>query len=286
MTGFGRAVVELPNKKINIELRSLNSKQLDLNVRMPSYYKNYEIELRSLLSKEVNRGKMDLSIFVETISQEAKTSINQELALIYNEQLKKLAENIGQPDTNLMGHILRMPEVLRTEREDVDEAEWKEVLSGINSTIIAFNEFRDQEGEVLFNDFKQRIDTILELLSKIEPYESERVDKVKERLNNNLSSAVGSSNIDNNRFEQELIFYLEKFDITEEKVRLRTHCDYFIKTALEAESQGKKLGFITQEIGREINTIGSKSNHAEIQKLVVQMKDELEKIKEQSLNIL
>lgn len=286
MTGFGRTVLDLPTKKINIELKSLNSKQLDLSIKMPSYFKSKEIELRSLLSKEVGRGKMELSIYIEKIGEETKTSINQELALIYFQQLKELADKTGFPDTNLVGHILRMPDVLKTERDEIDDDEWKVVSKGIEETLIAFNEFRDIEGKKLYSDFEERINNILSLLNEVESFENERIEKVKQRISSNLENAVGKENIDNNRFEQEMIYYLEKFDITEEKVRLKAHADYFIKTANEVESQGKKIGFITQEIGREINTIGSKSNHAEMQKIVVQMKDELEKIKEQSLNVL
>jgi uncharacterized protein (TIGR00255 family) len=286
MTGFGRTVLELSNKKVNIELKSLNSKQLDLSIKMPGVYKSYEMELRSLLSKEVSRGKMELSIYVEKLHEESKTSINQELALTYKAQLKTLAENIGQPDTNLMEHILRMPDVMKTTREEVNVDEWKEISVGINSTISAFNNFRETEGQKLYEDFELRINSILSLLSKIENFEGERIEIVKERLTNHLENAVGKDNIDNNRFEQELIYFLEKYDITEEKVRLKAHCEYFMSTANETDNQGKKIGFITQEIGREVNTIGSKSNHVEMQQLVVQMKDELEKIKEQALNVL
>lgn len=253
---------------------------------MPSYYKSKEIELRSFLSKEVGRGKMELSIYVESLGEESKISINQELAVKYHNELKSLADNINESGNNLLGHLLRMPDVMKAEREEINDNEWTEVHKGINNTLDAFNNYRAIEGEKLFADFKIRIEKILALLSEIEQYESERIEKVKSRITQNLEAHVGTDKIDNNRFEQELIFYMEKFDITEEKVRLKAHCDYFIETANEKNSQGKKLGFITQEIGREINTIGSKSNHAAMQKAVVLMKDELEKIKEQSLNIL
>lgn len=286
MTGFGKYTIELPEKKINIELKSLNSKQLDLSIKAPSYYRNREIELRSLLSKKVNRGKMELSIFVESLSTEQKTTINQPLALQYAEELKTLASAIGQPDSSLLGHVLKMPEVLQSEKAEITEEEWETLLNGINHTINAFVDFRLAEGKKLLDDFKLRIGNILALLKQIESFEGERIEKVKERIKANLSANLESENIDHNRFEQELIYYLEKFDITEEKVRLKSHCDYFMETAKIKEPQGKKLGFITQEIGREINTIGSKSNHAEMQQLVVLMKDELEKIKEQSLNVL
>lgn len=286
MTGFGKAVTTYGNKNITVEIRSLNSKQLDLNVRMPSLYREKEMGLRGLLSKQLARGKSELNISVENTGEESNYTLNQELALNYHSELKKLAKNIGQEDARTLDILIKMPDVLKTDRQQLDEKEWEVVAATVNEATKALIAFREQEGKILAQDFEARTLKILSLLEEVEKYEGERVKAVRERIEKNLEEWAGEQKIDRNRLEQELIYYLEKLDITEEKVRLRTHCAYFLDTLKTPESQGKKLGFIVQEMGREINTTGSKANHAEIQKLVVQMKDELEKIKEQMLNIL
>ena len=284
MTGFGKASREFQHKKINVEVRSLNSKQLDLNTRISGYYREKEHAYRGIAGKAIVRGKSELSIYVENNAEQPKAVINQELAQNYYQDLKNLANSINESNTSLLSQVLRMPDVMKTERSETEKEEWGIVEQTIDEALVKFNEFRAQEGEKLGEDFKFRLSTILKLLKNIEVLEGNRMKKVKERLTTNLDAL--KIEVDQNRFEQELIYYLEKFDITEEKVRLRAHCEYFIETMNEKEAQGKKLGFISQELGREINTIGSKANHSEIQKLVVQMKDELEKIKEQVLNVL
>jgi uncharacterized protein (TIGR00255 family) len=284
MTGFGKAIGEHQNKKINVEVRSLNSKQLDLNTKISGMYREKEHAYRSLAGKVIVRGKSELSIYVESLGEQPKAAINQELAHNYYRDIKKLADSIDEGNTSLLGQVLRMPDVLKTDRPEVEKIEWEIIEKTIDEALVKFNEFRSQEGAKLGDDFKLRLSTILSLLADIEDLDKDRIEKVKEKLKANLASL--KVEVDHNRFEQELIYYLEKYDITEEKVRLKAHCEYFIETMNEKDAQGKKLGFIGQELGREINTIGSKANHSEIQRLVVQMKDELEKIKEQVLNVL
>ncbi|HEU4717380.1 MAG TPA: YicC/YloC family endoribonuclease [Bacteroidia bacterium] len=285
MTGFGKAVCELPQKKVTVEIRSLNSRQLDLNVRIPSLYREKEAEIRAAISKNVERGKVDFSIYVEASGESGSATINEELATAYHRELKKLSDAIGEKRTDFLSLIIRMPDVLRNDRQELNEEEWEQVSAAVGQAVSAFNGFRDDEGKVLSGEFVQRIGIIRKKLEEIATLDPQRAANVRERLNKILSETTSAENIDKNRFEQELIYYLEKFDITEEKLRLSTHCDYFLETMKEPSS-GRKLGFISQEIGREINTIGSKANDAGIQKLVVQMKDELEKIKEQLLNVL
>jgi len=284
MTGFGKALGEYQDKKINVEVRSLNSKQLDLNTRISGHYRENEHSYRSLVGKAVIRGKSELSIYTENNADLPKATINVDLAKNYYDDLKSFADSINENKTSLLSQVLRMPDVMKTSHPEIETGEWDTVSKTIENAIVKFNEFRIQEGEKLGNDFKMRLQTILNLLSKIEGLDNDRINKVKVKLTANLDSL--KIEVDQNRFEQELIYYIEKYDITEEKVRLRAHCEYFIETMNEKDAQGKKLGFIGQEMGREINTIGSKANHSEIQKLVVQMKNELEKIKEQVLNVL
>lgn len=287
MTGFGKAVNEIPGKKITVEIRSLNSKQLDLNMRIPYLYKEKELELRTEVGKQLERGKIDLSIYCESTQEAMPVNLNKELAKTYYNELKKLSEELNDHNSNLLALAIKMPDVMKAEKETVelDEKEWAEVRSVVNKAIAAFQKFRDDEGKTLEKEFVSRIGIIEKLLTEVVSLDNARVENIKSRIKNNLEEVVETNKIDQNRFEQELIYYIEKLDITEEKLRLKTHLDYFTSTMKEA-SGGRKLGFISQEIGREINTIGSKANDAAIQKLVVQMKDELEKIKEQLLNVL
>lgn len=288
MTGFGKATSEYKDKKLTVEIKSLNSKQSDVNVRMPLQYREKELVLRNEVIQKLNRGKIDLSIWIEGNDADKTVQFNESLIKDYYFQLEKVSKMIGQKLENeqVMQLIMRLPDVLKTELKELDENEWKIILQTLNSAINQLDEFRVQEGKVLETDFIKRIDRIVAMLNQLKPFEKERIEKIRERINQNLSENLENVDIDKNRFEQEIIFYLEKFDITEEKVRLRNHSAYFLETLNQEEFAGKKLGFIAQEIGREINTIGSKANHVEIQKIVVQMKDELEKIKEQLLNIL
>jgi uncharacterized protein (TIGR00255 family) len=287
MTGFGKALTEVSGKKINVEIRSLNSKQLDLNFRIPYIYKEKELELRSEVAKQVERGKVDVSIYLESIHDGIPVAINKTLARFYYNELKSLSEELKERDQNLLPLVLKMPEVLKGEKEivELDEAEWKEIKKAVDQAVEAFQKFRSDEGRTLAKEFKSRIAIIASLLQEVVKLDGLRITNIKERIKTNLAEAIDKDKIDQNRFEQELIYYIEKLDITEEKLRLKTHLDYFTIT-MEELAAGRKLGFITQEIGREINTIGSKANDSGIQKLVVQMKDELEKIKEQLLNVL
>ena len=288
MTGFGRAERHTDQRKITVEIKSLNSKQLDLSTRIPSIYREKEYESRNTVSKAVGRGKVDLFVTVENIAG-AKTaggSINKELFKAYYTQLVELQQELGDQNgaEPLITTVLRLPDVMQTEAVVVSDEEWQALTDAVNEAVDNLNKFRMQEGEVLIKDLLKRIDTIQELAAQIVPLEGERIETVRTRLMENLKAL--QVNVDSNRFEQEIIYYLEKFDITEEKVRLKQHCDYFRTVAAESEGVGRKLGFIAQEMGREINTTGSKANHAGIQKIVVRMKDELEKIKEQLLNLL
>ncbi|MFV0199099.1 YicC family protein [Empedobacter falsenii] len=282
MTGYGKAVLELPEKKVTIEIRSLNSKTLDLNTRIPSFYREKELEIRNLISEKVQRGKIDFSMLVELNPAARNQSINAELIKSYMEEFKSITPNVT--DGELLPVIMRLPDVISYTQDDLNEEEWNQIRATIIEAINALNQFRLDEGKVLEKYLTLNLNNILELLTQVIPFEQERIETIKERFNKRLEEL--KVDVDQNRFEQEMIFYLEKLDITEEKVRLKNHCEYFLKELAGIVSNGKKLGFISQEIGREINTLGSKSNHSEMQKIVVQMKDELEKIKEQSLNIL
>ena len=285
MTGFGKASQELSDKTINIEIRSLNSKSADISLRLSSGLRNYELELRNEISKQLERGKIDLSIFIESKKAEMPVEINIELAKAYHKQLKNLALELNEPIDNALQQVLKFPDVLKNERKETDENEWKLIKHCLNSALEELNNFRDIEGLSLKKDFEIRISKINTCLEEIKTLDLIRINTIKNRIRNNIEEVIGKSNLDENRFEQELIYYIEKLDINEEKVRLKTHLDYFIETCNE-KSAGRKLNFISQEIGREINTIGSKANDAQIQKLVVLMKDELEKIKEQANNVL
>ena len=282
MTGFGKAVLELPEKKITIEIRSLNSKTLDLNTRFPSFYREKELEIRNLISEKIQRGKVDFSMMVELNPAARNQKVNADLIKSYIQEFKNITPTVT--DGELLPVVMRLPDVISYSQDDLGEDEWNQIRATIITAIDALNEFRLDEGKVLEKYITSNLTNILDLLTQVVPFEIERITTIKERFAKRLEEV--KVEIDQNRFEQELIFYLEKLDITEEKVRLKNHCEYFLKELEGNESNGKKLGFISQEIGREINTLGSKSNHSEMQKIVVQMKDELEKIKEQALNIL
>ena len=281
MTGYGKEVVQLPSKTITIEIKSLNSKGLDLNTRVPSAYREKELEIRDLLAKSLQRGKVDFSLYIEVTGEEVTTQLNEGVVKQY---IKQLANVVNGDPVELLKMAVRMPDALKTEREEIDEKEYEAILKGIDQALEAINEYRTDEGLVLENDFLERSQTISKLLEEVIALDPERIDGVKERLRKAVADL--KEKVDENRFEQELIYYLEKYDITEEKVRLKNHLEYFEESLKSHDSNGKKLGFITQEIGREINTIGSKANYAPMQQIVVQMKDELEKIKEQALNVL
>lgn len=286
MTGFGKYTCELPDKKVDIEIKSLNSKQLDLNMRMPQIYRDREFDIRNLFAAEVQRGKVDLTITVESAVPDKIPQINEQIFEHYYKRLKSIAENLGiNESTDFIRTILYLPETMKVEQNQVDEDEWRVVRHGILEALEAMKQFRIQEGAALYEDIMHRIDLIESLSQEVEKYEKSRIDRIRGRIRESLDE-LADRTIDQNRFEQELIYYLEKLDVTEEKVRLRNHVAYFRETIAEDDQVGKKLGFITQEIGREINTLGSKANDSDIQKLVIQMKDELEKIKEQLLNVL
>lgn len=287
MTGYGKATGTYKDKKITIEVKSLNSKYFDLNLRIPSFYRENELTLQKKLSKLIVRGKVDFSIYVELPPKANSTKINHEVVSTYFNDLKSLSESLQvNDDSKLLEMAMKMPEVYSVEKEELDEEEWKSVGQLIDEAVVNFQEFRKREGEALHKEFTGCITHIASLLTEVEKYEGERIETVKARLKSNLEEKLDNPQIDNNRFEQELIYYIEKFDVSEEKVRLKGHLDYFLDIIKSKESQGKKLGFVAQEIGREVNTLGSKANHQEIQKIVVQMKDQLEKIKEQVLNTL
>ncbi|MDP5097875.1 MAG: YicC family protein [Flavobacterium sp.] len=282
MTGFGKASLQLPTKKITVEIKSLNSKGLDLNTRMPSVFREMELGLRNQISQRLERGKVDFSLYVEVTGEETTSKINVPIIKGYINQMKAVIPNADE--TELMKMAVRMPDALKTERDEIDENEWKQIQTVIDEALENIANFRKDEGASLEKEFQLRISNINNLMNEAVSYDAERVETVKTRLRTALDEL--QVNVDENRFEQELIFYLEKYDITEEKVRLGNHLSYFLETLNGTEANGRKLGFITQEMGREINTMGSKSNHTEMQKLVVMMKDELEKIKEQVLNVL
>jgi len=287
MTGYGIAVFDSGNTKYTVEIKSLNSKFLELSLRIPKSFSEKEFQLRNECNKQIERGKVNLSINVEKADANVKAAgIDKDLLKNYFEQLKSVSEDLNEPVTNLLQLALGLPEVVRYEEETVSEEEWKIVEKTFQQAVANFQKFRADEGNVLEQDVKYRIGIILKNLELVEVEEPKRVPVIRERLNTFLTEAVGREAIDQNRFEQELIYFIDKLDITEEKIRLKTHCDYFIENLKNEDANGKKLGFISQEIGREINTLGSKANDANIQKLVVGMKEELEKIKEQLLNVL
>ena len=288
MTGFGKVTAELPSRKVTVEIKALNSKQLDLSTRIPAIYREKEMAVRSLLMQALERGKVEFSIYIESIGKDSSAQINQEAVAGYYAQLKEISEKLGieKPSSwTEMQQVLRFPDVIRTEVVEADEAEWSVVENAVDQAIKQLQEFRIQEGAMLQKLFGQKIENIAQLLKEVEPYENERINKIKARICDNLEK-VAAQDYDKNRFEQEMIYYIEKLDVSEEKSRLDNHLKYFLETMNNGHGQGKKLGFIAQEMGREINTLGSKSNHAEMQIIVVRMKDELEQIKEQVLNVL
>lgn len=281
MTGYGKTVVQLPTKKISLEIKSLNSKNLDLNARMPSIYREKELDIRKRIAATLSRGKIDFSLYVEITGEETSSQINKTVVKEYIKQLKDVVDGDA---TELLKMAIRLPDAVTTERDDIDEDEWNTISNALDETLEKIEQYRLDEGKSLETDFKERLENIHQLLDDVIAMDPDRIDAVRTRLEKGIADI--KEKVDENRFEQELVYYIEKYDITEEKVRLKNHLDYFLKVLGTKESNGKKLGFIGQEMGREINTIGSKSNHAPMQKLVVQMKDELEKIKEQLLNVL
>ncbi len=283
MTGFGKKIINLPGKKVTIEIKSLNSKQADLNLRLPSLYRSKEGEVRQLISETLIRGKIDCNINVEITGMESAPKINMELAEAYLNQLKELSLKTNTQG-DALGAVIRMSDVMQNQMDELSENEWSALQDGIRGALDILMDFRATEGGRLAQDLKLRLDNIEAYLKEVEPLEEDRKQRVKDKLQRSLESLKAEA--DQDRFEQELIYYLEKYDITEEKVRLRSHLNYFHELMEAGDMAGKKLGFVSQEIGREINTLGSKANHAEMQRLVVNMKDELEKIKEQALNIL
>jgi uncharacterized protein (TIGR00255 family) len=282
MTGFGKATLQLPTKKITVEIKSLNSKGLDLSVRMPSVYREMELSLRNEISLALERGKIDFSIYIESTAEQTSTKVNVPIVKAYMAQLREVYGDAVE--TELMKMAVRMPDTMKMEREEIDENDWLEIQKVIKEAISNILNFRQAEGVSLENEFQLRIGNIRSYMTEALALDPDRVQAIKDRLQTAIAEL--KVNVDENRFEQELIYYLEKLDITEVKVRLTNHLDYFLETIKGKEANGRKLGFITQEMGREINTMGSKSNHAQMQKLVVMMKDELEKIKEQANNVL
>jgi uncharacterized protein (TIGR00255 family) len=285
MTGFGKATVESDGRMVTVEIRSLNSKSADISLRLSSSLRNYELELRNELSRRLERGKIDLSVSIESTKADLPVEINIPLAKAYYDQLRSLSLELGVALDTPIYHLLKFPDVLSSARQETDEREWQVIRGCIEKAIAEMNRFREKEGESLMRDFSLRIGKIGECLDEVVKIDVNRLKAIKERIRGSISELLGPGKLDENRFEQELIYYVEKLDINEEKVRLRTHLDYFIETCRE-DSPGRKLNFISQEIGREINTMGAKANDAQIQKLVVLMKDELEKVKEQANNVL
>lgn len=284
MTGYGKSISQLPSKKITIEVKSLNSKNLDLNARIPSYYREKELEMRNIVAKSLERGKVDFSLYVEINGEETNASVNEAVVKQYMKQLARVVNTKEVNNIEFLKMAIRLPDTLNTERDAIDEEEYDAILHGLDQALELINRYRIDEGRALREDFELRIKNITEYLEEVETIDPERMEGVRERLLKNVTDL--KVEVDENRFEQELTYYLEKYDITEEKVRLANHLEYFTRSLNAGESNGKKLGFIGQEIGREINTIGSKSNYAPMQQVVVRMKDELEKIKEQLLNVL
>ena len=284
MTGFGKGEATVDDKKIRVELRSLNSKQLDLSIKLPGKYRAAEAEMRSIVTRELQRGKVDCFVSFETTTAETPAHINAEAFKAYADELRRVCEANNVGTDSLLSAVLRMPDVVTSEEREVSEAEIAAIIEATKAACAELNSFRVQEGAILIADLLGRIDLIEQYRHEVEQYESARVETIKNRIRENIEKL--QLEVDNNRLEQEMIFYIEKLDITEEKVRLDNHCNYFREVARDEEAPGRKLGFIAQELGREINTMGSKSNEANMQRLVVKMKDELEKIKEQVLNIL
>ncbi|MEZ4799709.1 MAG: YicC/YloC family endoribonuclease [Flavobacteriales bacterium] len=285
MTGFGKAEATIGTKKFTVEIRSLNSKQLDLNLRLPSAYREKELELRSWLSENVLRGKADTLIYYESLEAEKRMAINTQLLEAYYTDLKSFGDKVGMTNADYLNALMRIPDIMKPEAQELDEDEWKGVFNLVKEAYKKFDNYRTTEGAKLEQDFRNRVQLILELRDQLEAPIAARSVKIREKIKNNLEELIPVDKIDPNRFEQEIIYYLERLDVSEEHQRLTTNCEHFVDE-LKGDGQGKKLGFVSQEIGREINTIGSKANDAEMQKIVVKMKDELEKIKEQINNVL
>ncbi len=287
MTGFGSASVQVGNKTILAEIKSVNSKFFDLSLRLPSVFREKELEIRTELNRTIERGKVECTVSIESPEEQRRATFNIELLKAYHEELKTVQQALNLKETpELLRTLLNMPDVMVTEKNGLSEEDWKALQQALQGATKAFDVFRQKEGSTLKVDLEQRVVAIRDNMVRLEPFEKSRIEQVRKKLQTSLEEFVQVSEIDRNRFEQELIYYLEKLDITEEKVRLKSHCDFFLKTMNEEVSSGKKLSFIAQEIGREINTIGSKSNDAAMQKIVVDMKDDLEKVKEQVLNII
>ena len=287
MTGFGKAGFEINRKKVTIEIKSLNSKQTDISARIPQLYREKEIEIRRLLNDKLVRGKIDFAIYYENLGETGNAAINDAIVKSYFSDLNRISLELGLPvNEHLLQIIMRLPDTVKMNFDSLDQEEWKLLDENIRKAVLEVDRFRKQEGMALEMDLKANVDNILQLKREIEPFEPVRIENVKSRLSENLETLRLTGTVDSNRFEQEIIFYLERLDFNEEKVRLENHCSYFLETLKEADSSGRKLAFIAQEIGREINTIGSKANESNIQKLVVMMKDSLERIKEQVLNVL
>ena len=287
MTGFGKTEFEVGTKKITLEIKSLNSKQLDINTRITSMYREKDLEIRRLISEMLTRGKVDFALYLDNLGTESTSRINAVIIKDYYGQLKTVYRELGLTiDESIMQSIMRLPETVKMVYDELDETEWLTVRENLIKTLEELNRFRDQEGLALKADIDTNIANILDLLNQVEPFETQRMENVKTKIKDSLDALQLNGNLDKNRFEQELIYYMEKLDINEEKVRLANHCSYFTETMNEDEPSGRKLGFIAQEIGREINTLGSKANESNLQRIVVQMKDNLEKIKEQVLNVL
>lgn len=287
MTGFGKTEFEVGNKKITLEIKSLNSKQLDINTRVPALYREKDIEIRRLISEMLIRGKVDFALYLDNLGTESTSKINAAIVKDYHRQLSDVYRDLNlEVNESIMQTIMRLPDTVKMTYEELDETEWLVVRENLVKTLEELNRFRDQEGQALWIDIENNIKNILDLLAQVDPHENQRMDNVKARILESLEALQLNGNMDKNRFEQELIYYMEKLDINEEKVRLANHCSYFTETMNEDEPSGRKLGFIAQEIGREINTLGSKANESNLQRIVVQMKDNLEKVKEQVLNVL
>jgi len=285
MTGFGKAEGIIGSKKFTVEVKSLNSKQLDLNLRMPGTYREKEMELRSWLSENIQRGKADALVYYESLEPEKRMSINKPLMESYYKDLKEVADKVGMHQADYLNALMRIPEVMKPESQEFDEAEWAHLFALIKESYTRFDQYRKTEGKKLYDDFELRLSLIMKLRGELEDPIRLRRERIREKLKTNLAEFIPLDKIDPNRFEQEVIYYLERFDVSEELQRLQTNCEHF-EDELKLEGQGKKLGFISQEIGREVNTIGSKANDSDMQRVVVHMKDELEKIKEQINNVL
>ena len=287
MTGFGKCSRELNTRTVNVEIKCLNSKQADIFLKLPSLYREGENEVRNEIGRALQRGKIEVTVWFESSGAEKNVTLNEAAILDYMDQLKKMGSKLDLPGNEvLLPMVMKLPDVIKVEKQDFNEEEWLEILAAIRTCVGQVDAFRVQEGQCLDQDFRERIQSIREGISRIRIIEKNRLDKIRDRIGMALADIAERVKVDQNRFEQELIYYIEKLDINEEMVRLTNHCDFFIEVLTQEETPGRKLGFIAQEIGREINTIGSKANDSDIQRIVVGMKDELEKIKEQSLNVL